>query len=89
MIPRLLITVLLCGVIAGCKTTDTTTTGETREKAEPAQQYVQQNSLGSWVPRRVKKSDAPTTTNDAAERRTLEQMRTDQMMRTMPKDGGG
>jgi hypothetical protein len=91
MIKTALLLAAACALASGCATTKATGPAETRESAARAEreEYHQQTSLGSWVPRRVKKSDTAAPADDSAERRTLEQMRTDQMVRSMPKAPGG
>lgn len=90
MIKKSLLLAAICALAGGCSTTKTTDATDTKKATKPAarEEYVQQTGLGSWVPRRVKKSETAAK-DDAAARRTLEQMRTDQMMRSMPKDPGG
>lgn len=55
---------IAASLFAGCASKPTTTT---EAKPKPAQQeeYVSQTSLGSWVPKKVKKSEAKTSEQDS------------------------
>lgn len=66
--------VMAAGGLAGCasKTTATEKKPAAAQAAAPAkpeqkEEYVSQTSLGSWIPKKVKKSEAKTSDQDTAD----------------------
>ncbi|MSU46901.1 MAG: hypothetical protein EXS42_07235 [Lacunisphaera sp.] len=56
--PRLFLLILVCSLLTGCVTTDTTTAGT---KTEEKDEYVEYTPTGSHIPIRVKQSSTQPT----------------------------
>ena len=77
--------VLAVGVFAGCASTDTTTTAKkTAPASNPVaeEEYVEYTSIGSRIPKKVKKSTVATTENESTQ--TQETFREIQSHGTIP-----
>lgn len=94
LLPCVLLGSLLLAATAGCNST--ATTAETKQapaatKAEPAkesrQEYVRVNSMGSWIPRKVKKqSDLIGDNTKTAEAGALQRVQESSLSNTV-RDG--
>jgi uncharacterized lipoprotein YajG len=59
---------IAAGLLAGCASKPETAKKDKPVAAKPQQQeeYVSQTSLGSWIPKKVKKSETKTSDQDSA-----------------------
>jgi len=56
---------ITASVLTGCASKTQTAKEETKQPApQPQEEYVRQSSVGSWIPKKVKKSEATTAEAD-------------------------
>lgn len=81
ILPRLVFAALFSLTLAGCASK----TAQTKPQSGPQEEYVSETSVGSWIPKKRKKSQTQGSDSDTEQaKRALEQA---QLMGTrLPKD---